>query len=257
MTAPPEHVRSETMHARLGAVENVFRYGVDYLLIDPEHLQGPLLFSRNRFNLMAVHDRDHGGPRGKGTGAIWADRILRQAGLREPFKLLLLTQPSFLGYVFNPVSFWLAFKGQALIAAVAEVDNTFGDRHCYLCHLPGFSPLLPDRIVKARKQMHVSPFQAVAGDYRFQFNITPNSVSIVIRYCDEQNGVIATLTGGRRPLSNRSIMTASIRRPLGSLRTIILIHWQAMRLYLKRAKFFPRPKPPMHEVTKCYSSQDA
>ncbi len=247
----PEHIQGHTTHARRGPISNAFRYSVDYVLIDPEARKGPRLFSRNRWNLASVHDRHHGGTRGAGRGAVWAREVFAQRGLdlSRDDRLLLLTQPRFLGYIFNPVSFWLAFRGGDLIAAIAEVNNTFGDRHSYFCAKPGFAPIVPQDRTTAGKVFHVSPFQAVAGRYDFAFDFRPDRLSILIAYRNGDEGVFATLAGSRKPLTNAAILSAGLRRPLGAFRTVLLIHWQALRLKLKHAVFRPRPAPPTKEVT--------
>ena len=77
---------------------------------------------------------------------------------------MLLTQPRVFGFVFNPVSFWFCFDGQnQLYAVVAEVTNTYGTRHSYLCHKPDHSPIAPTDRILADKLMHVSPFQKIEG----------------------------------------------------------------------------------------------
>lgn len=249
MTDWPEHIAGSTTHARRGDIDNAFTYGVDYVLIDPDAGARPLLFSRNRFNLTAVHDKNHGGPNGDGRGVDWARDVFRTAGVPEACKVLLLTQPSFVGYIFNPVSFWLAIDGQDLRAVIAEVNNPWGDRHSYLCHLPDFAAISARDSMHAKKLMHVSPFQDVAGDYQFNFDITADKIAIRIGFKNGADGVIATLTGLRKPLSNLSILRALLRRPTGALRTITLIHWQALRLKLKGARYRTRPTPPEHEVS--------
>lgn len=249
MSHRPEHIAGHTFHARRGGIENAFRYNVDFVLIDPETRGGPLLFSRNRFNLASVHDRHHGGTPGKGVGAIWARQVLAAHGLNGGFDLLLLTQPRFLGYIFNPVSFWLATDGGNLRAVIAEVNNTFGDRHSYICHLPGFAPISRADRLSAQKVLHVSPFQEVAGGYAFNFDIGADEIAIRIAHSNGDEGLIATLAGPRAPLSNRSILRATLRRPLGAFRTITLIHWQALKLKLKGAHYRTRPAPPTKEVS--------
>ncbi|MGB8624475.1 MAG: DUF1365 domain-containing protein [Paracoccaceae bacterium] len=249
MSRTLEHIAGHTYHARKGGVANAFRYKVDYLLIDPEVRHGPALFSRNRLNLASVHDRNHGGAPGKGRGVAWAREVLAAHGLEDGCEILLLTQPRFLGYIFNPVSFWMAMQGGALRAVIAEVNNTFGDRHSYICHLPGFAPIGPGDRITARKVFHVSPFQEVAGDYAFSFDITPESVMIRILLRNAGEGLIATLEGPRAPLTNRSILTAALRRPFGAFRTIALIHWQAVKLKLKGARYRTRPAPPAEDIT--------
>lgn len=250
MSQWPDHIAGLTTHARHGQISNAFRYGVDYVLIDPRSSHGPLLFSRNRFNLASVRDRNHGGRPGKGSGVAWAESVFANAGLSlEGTTIRLLTQPGYLGHVFNPVSFWLAFRGDRLHAVIAEVNNTFGDRHSYLCHKPDFTAIAASDRLVAQKVFHVSPFQEIAGDYRFNFDITPHRIAIRIDHRNGKEGVIATLTGPRRPLTNRALLVASLRRPAGTMRTVALIYWQALKLKLKGATYRPRPTPPEHEIS--------
>ncbi|WP_163848468.1 DUF1365 domain-containing protein [Pseudooceanicola aestuarii] len=262
MTAPPDdhgaraplHLPGHTTHTRRGAIGNAFRYGVDYVLIDPEARRGPWLFSRNRWNLASVHDRSHGGPPGAGRGAAWVREVLARNGAdvgpgAKELRLQLLTQPRFIGAVFNPVSFWLAWRGSDLHAVIAEVNNTFGDRHCYFCALPDFAPITATDRLTARKALHVSPFQQIAGDYTFQFDIRPEKLRIVIDFRDGDAGLHATLSGPLRPLTSRGLLAALIRRPAWALRVVALIHWQALKLKLKGAPYRTRPAPPTEEIT--------
>lgn len=249
MTYQPRHLRGVTTHARLGAIKHRFRYDVDYVLIDPEQaLAGPWLLSRNRFNLASVHDADHGGPLKAGRGADWARDVMVRAGLAR-FDLLLLTQPRFLGYVFNPVSFWLAVQTGSLVAVIAEVSTPFGDRHSYLCHQPDFAPITRDAKIAKPKRLHVSPFQDVAGDYEFTFDMTADRIAICILHRNGAEGVIATLAGEMRDLTSGGLLVAGLRRPFGAMRTIALIYWQALRLKTKGARYRPQPKPPETEVS--------
>lgn len=249
-TYSPRHLAGYTTHARRGGIRNAFRYGVDYVLIDPASAQGPRLFSRNRWNLASVWDRDHGGCPRRGQGVDWAAKVFRTAGLpTEGLRILLLTQPAFLGYIFNPVSFWLAYEGDALRAVIAEVSNTFGDRHSYLCAREGFQPISAQTPLEAQKIFHVSPFQEVAGGYRFTFDVTEHRIAIRIAHENGPEGVIATLIGDLAPLSNRGLIRAALSRPMGALRTIALIYWQALKLKLKGARYRTRPTPPEQEVS--------
>ncbi len=248
-----DHIRGETFHGRHGGVKNAFRYGVDYILLDPEApARGPRLFARNRGNLLSLHDRDHGGPPGQGRGATWVREVLQAHGVTLPWlKIELLTQPRVLGHVFNPVSFWLCRDGTgALRAVIAEVTNTFGDRHSYLCHHDDLAPITREDTLTARKIFHVSPFQEIAGEYRFRFDIGGEKIGIWIDFRDGENGVLATLVGRRAPLTNGSILAACLRRPFGSRRVLALIHWQALKLFLKGARYHARPAPPADEVSR-------
>ena len=117
-------------------------------------------------------------------------------------------------------------------------------RHCYVCAHDDFRPIKRTDRLTATKVMHVSPFQGIAGEYHFNFGFTEKSVDIRIAYENESEGVIATLKGQRRPATNASLAWAALRRPLGAVRVVALIHWQALFLYLKRAPFLKREAPP-------------
>lgn len=251
-----DYIAGQTFHGRKGAVENQFRYRVDFVLLDAEDrpadpLRKPWLFSRNRANLTAVFDTDHGGAPKQGTGAVWLREVLRQNGFDAPARVEILAQPRVLGHVFNPVSFWLCWDDQAqLRVVVAEVSNTFGDRHSYLCHRDDRGPITRSDTLVAQKIFHVSPFQPVEGGYHFRFDIRADKIGIWIDYSAGAGGLMATLTGPRRALRNRDILRACLRRPFGSRRVLALIYWQALKLRIKGAVYRPRPTPPVDEVSR-------
>ena len=250
--AAVDHIAGQTFHGRKGAVENAFRYGIDYVLLDAEaDVRGPSLFGRNKAGLMSLHDVDHGGLRGAGTGAPWVRDVLDAHGIAGVERIDLLAQPRVLGHVFNPVSFWLCHDAHdALIAVISEVSNTFGDRHSYLCHHADLRPIQADDHLRAAKIFHVSPFQPIEGGYTFRFDVRADRIGIWIDYDRAGGGILATLTGPRTPLSNAGILRAMLRRPFGSRRVLTLIHWQAVKLWWKKATFRSRPEPPAQEVSK-------
>ncbi|MDU8942651.1 DUF1365 domain-containing protein [Ovoidimarina sediminis] len=254
MTGRVEHIRGQTFHGRKGALENAFRYGVDYLCLDPEAgVPTPALFSRNGRNLTSLHDSDHGGAPGDGRGAAWVRDVLKAHGLDGAAngQILLLAQPRVLGHVFNPVSFWLVHdRGGALRVVIPEVTNTYGDRHSYLCHHDDLRPITRHGTLQATKIFYVSPFQAVEGGYTFRFDIRDDRIGIWIDYTAGNGGLLATLTGRREPLTNTGILRACLARPFGSRRVLGLIHWQALKLWWKGAAFNTRPTPPAEEVSR-------
>lgn len=246
-----DHIAGQTWHGRRDAPDNAFRYSIDYVLCDAEaQLTAPALFGRNRRGVAGLHDRDHGGAPGQGRGAAWVREVLTAHGLSAA-RIELLAQPRFWGHVFNPVSFWLCYDGDdALRVVIAEVTNTFGDRHSYLCHHANQAPITGDSWLEATKLMHVSPFQPIEGGYRFRFDITPDTIDITIDYRRPDGGLVATLKGTRRPLTNGTLLRAALRRPLGSRRVLALIHWQALKLWLKGARYRTRPDPPKDAVSR-------
>ncbi len=247
-----EHIAGQTWHGRKGEVRNAFRYGVDYVLLDPEApARKGWLFARNRTALFSVLDRDHGGAPGHGEGAAWVRKALSAHDVKDPAQIELLAQPRVMGHVFNPVSFWLCYDdADALYAVIAEVTNTYGDRHCYLCQRDDQAPITPQDKISATKIFYVSPFQQVQGTYGFRFDVNATRIGIWIDLTDGDGGVTATLTGARRPLSGLSVLRALLRRPFGSRRVLALIHWQALKLWWKGARFQTRPEPPVQDLTR-------
>lgn len=248
-----EHIQGQTYHGRKGDISNSFRYSVDYVLLDAEEPapKTPLLFKRNGRGLSALYDRDHGGEPSAGKGAAWVRDVLRANDAEVGGKVQLLAQPRLLGHVFNPVSFWLCHnEADELCVVIAEVNNTYGDRHSYLCHHPDLRPIGPSDKLSARKVMHVSPFQPVEGGYVFRFDISPARIGIFIDYTTQSGGLIATLTGLRAPLTNRAIVKSALRRPFGARRVLALIHWQALKLWWKGSQFRSRPSPPETKVSR-------
>ena len=247
-----DHIAGETYHGRRGAVQNAFRYSIDYVLVDADApVSGPGLFGRNKANLMSLQDSDHGGPPKAGKGADWVRDVLLEHQIDLTGRIDLLAQPRLLGHVFNPVSFWLCYDDAGVLRAViAEVSNTFGQRHSYLCHHEDMREITKDETLAATKIFHVSPFQPIEGGYTFRFDITNHHVHIVIDYTRGEGGLIATLKGNRTPLSNASILKAAVRRPFGSRRVLALIHWQAVKLWWKKATFRPCPEPLDQDVSK-------
>ena len=251
-------VTGETFHARRGGPANAFRYNVDFVLLKlhPQvgRTKGPLMPGRR--GIVCVLDRDHGG--GTGSMTDWAIGQAVQHGLPgwAMTSIWLLTQPRVLGYVFNPVSFWFFADAEgALRAVLAEVNNTFGDRHSYLCALPDWQPISAQDRIQAAKVFHVSPFQEVAGTYEFSFDLQPDRLSVAIEHRRETGassagGVVATLAGTVAPLTRKGVVGMLMRRPFGSMRVSALIYWQALRLKLKGAPYRVRPLPPSQETSR-------
>lgn len=247
-----DHIAGHTWHGRKGAISNAFRYSIDYVLLDAEaEARAPRLFGRNARGLASLHDVDHGGPPQQGIGAPWVRQVLDSYQLPQPARIELLAQPRMLGHVFNPVSFWLCRDADGgLRQVIAEVSNTFGDRHSYLCHKPDGSVIGPEDRLTSDKIFHVSPFQKVDGGYEFRFDLRDDRIGIWIDMTGGDGGLIATLTGPRRALTNRGLLRAMLRRPLGSRRVLALIHWQALKLGWKGATYRPRPEPPNEQVSR-------
>jgi DUF1365 family protein len=154
-----------------------------------------------------------------------------------------------LGHTFKPVSFWYCHcpDGQ-LRAIVVEVNNTFGERHCYLLDAPRFGVEQ-----RAAKVFHVSPFCPVEGGYRFRFMVDPTRHRTVgrIDYDDASGPLLQTsVCGTLQALDARTTRQALWRYPAMTLGVVLRIHWQALKLFAKRVPFFTKPVPPTALTTR-------
>jgi DUF1365 family protein len=163
-----------------------------------------------------------------------------------------MTMPRMLGYVFNPVSFWFCRdRSGALRAVLCQVNNTFGESHCYLVHRADAQPLQPDQWLDGRKVFHVSPFLPVEGGYRFRFRLDGKTAHVDVNYHDADGLMLATSVSGRRqPLTDRAVLRHFLGNPTMTLGVIARIHWQALQLWRKRVKFYRKPNPPPEFVTR-------
>jgi DUF1365 family protein len=216
-----------------------------------EALRGPL-FSLDRWNLFSLHRSDHG-PRDGGDLEPWIRALLASEGVTAADgEIVLQAFPRVLGYVFNPVSFWLCHDREGgLRAVLAEVNNTFGERHNYLVAHPDGQPIRPGDTLEARKVFHVSPFFPVQGRYRFRFAGGSRFSAAFIDYDDAEGPVLRTSISGRAaPLETRGLLRAFFGYPAFTLGVVARIHWQALKLWWKGVPFFRKPSPPLVETTR-------
>ena len=231
-------------HRRLRPRENAFDYRTYFLMLPMRALRrdGAGRLVRNRAGLVSFFDRDHGD--GRADALAWLDELLLAEGVRDATgEAWLHTYPRVLGYVFKPVSFWYCHRQDGTLAAiVAEVNNTFGERHCYLLAGPDLGW---GRELTARKVFHVSPFCSVQGSYRFRFMRTEDRVVARVDHDDDAGALLETSVSGHlAPLTPAAARAAFFGMPLMTLSVVARIHWQALKLWRKRVPFFSKPAPP-------------
>ena len=243
-------------HRRLRPVEHAFSHASYFLLLPMRalrHRPAPTL-KRNRFGALSFFDRDHGD--GRDDALAWFEELLSRENIDDADgEVWLHTFPRVLGYAFKPVSFWYALRSDGTLAAVvAEVNNTFGERHCYL--LSG-SALHWAGTMEASKVFHVSPFCAVQGLYRFRFLLGGGTAAVPrytiarIDHVDDAGLLLQTSVGGTLlPLTRGNVWRAFFGTPLMTLGVVARIHWQALWLALKRVPFHRQPPAPRHFVTR-------
>ncbi len=240
---------ARTIHARKGEIHNRFSYDLMMILIEvDENFNGHKWLG----SALSIHPSQFGSKHEDHPLIPWINSQFDAAGITE-FKLMLLTQPRIFGLGFNPVSFWFAMKGEAVVGFIAEVNNTFGERHFYLCKHTNLRPILSQDRITAEKIFYVSPFQMVMGHYTFRVNLSDDNFSIFIDFIQEDTketqGVFATLRGRLDKISTRRLFVASFFRPWGGIKVISLIFYQALKLKIKGANYLKRPAPPKKEVS--------
>lgn len=241
------------MHERTRPVHNRFIYPLATLRIPLSRLDGlrvPLL-GVDRPGLFSLQSRDHGARNGAPL-LPWIRDLLARHGLVEADgEVVLQTMPRMFGFLFNPVSFWFCHDRQGgLRAVLAEVSNTFGEHYNYLVAHPDHRPITAGDELTACKVFHVSPFFPVRGEYRFRFARQGGVVSTAIDYWEGGHCQLATrLSGREQPLSGRALLAWLGRLPLMSFGVVARIHWQALRLAVRRVPFFRKPHPPTEELS--------
>ena len=257
----------QVRHTRLRPARNAFTYSTYFLMLPMRQMDAKVneaseALARNRFAALSFYDCDHGV--GGHNALQWLDSILLQEGITDATgEAWLQCYPRVLGHTFKPVSFWYCHRlDGSLRAVVVEVNNTFGERHVYLLDQPAYGQ---EQI--ASKVFHVSPFCATEGHYRFRFMRTMATEDALepgagpraggervvarIDHGDALGPLIHTsLSGVLEPLSAHSQRKALWRYGAMTVAVVARIHWQALRLWLKRVPFYKKPTPPSALVTR-------
>lgn len=244
--------RGKVGHVRLGEQANAFAYDSLFLCfpLSGKDRMKNRLFSLERWNLFSFHERDHGDGV---NGEAWVRGILASHGIdRADGDVWLQTMPRIFGFVFNPVSFWYCHdRTGGLRAVLCEVNNTFGERHCYLLSDPAQALITSDSLLRCDKVFHVSPFYPVRGEYRFGFTLAPDSRRVQIDYWQDDKLMLRTRVGGDAiALTELNLLKTLARFGWATLFVVLRINWQAFRLWRKGATFHRKPAPPALEITK-------
>jgi uncharacterized protein len=246
----------QVRHTRVRPVRHAFAYPTYFLMLPLRAIQrsGSGILAHNRSVWLSYFDSDQGDGRSPGEGGAlgWVEELLHSQGIvNADGEIWLHCFPRVLGYTFKPVSFWYCHRRSGeLRAIVVEVNNTFGERHCYLLDAPHYGQEL-----RAAKVFHVSPFCRVEGDYRFRFMRTerdgvPQTV-VRIDHDDAQGSLLQTsVSGVLEPATRQAIRKAIWRYPAMTLGVIARIHWQALKLWCKRVPLVSKPPPPQDFVTR-------
>lgn len=240
------------MHQRLRPRRHRLDYRVFALYADLDDL--PALgrrlrwFSHDRLNLLSLREKDHGDGRGDLRG--WIDRELSRAGIDlAGGHVGLLCYPRLFGYAFNPIAVYFCFdRTDALVAVLYQVNNTFGDRHCYLARVPRDAASTLRHA--CAKNLYVSPFIGMDAEYQFRVRVPDERLVLAIDEHDRDGLLLQAATTGRRAvLDDRNILRALLSYPLMTLKVIAGIHWEALKLWRKGVALHKRPPAPATMVS--------
>jgi DUF1365 family protein len=252
----------QVRHVRRRPAEHAFHYGAYFLMLPMRSIQKQSVSKEpaaidlpiNRAGWLSFHDVDHGDGRlpENGGALAWLTEILDKEGIQDASgEVWLQAFPRVFGYTFKPVSFWYCHRADnSLAAIVAEVHNTFGERHSYLLDAPQWG-----HTEVASKVFHVSPFCDVKGHYQFRFmrTLLNGQERLVARvdHFDENGPLIETsMSGTLVPANAKALKRALWSFPFFTFAVMARIHWHALQLWFKRVPFFTKPVPPTNLVTR-------
>lgn len=252
----------QVRHKRTRPQAHAFAYPTFFLMLPMRSLQTAPRdggWVPNQSGAISFYDSDHGDARTAehGGAVAWIDELLTSEGIHDATgEMWLHTYPRVLGYTFKPVSFWYCHRapqdqGGALRAIVVEVNNTFGERHCYLLDDPRYGVEQ-----RAAKVFHVSPFNNVQGHYRFRFMRTHHGEQdrtvARVDYDDEDLNQFpsgpamlqTSVSGTLQPITRSALRRALWQYPAMTLGVVLHIHTQALRLWWKKVPYFHKPVAP-------------
>jgi DUF1365 family protein len=240
-------------HRRLAPRPHAFRYRLFMLYLDlaelDEVFHGRWLWSADGPAPARFDRRDHLGDPAQPLDDAVRDLVAQRTGRRPAGPVRLLTHLRYFGYGFNPVSFYYCFdaEGRELEAVVAEVNNTpWGERHCYVLRQQSV-PDAPWLQARSDKALHVSPFHPM--DLVYDWRLSTPGPSLAVHMALRRQGAAAdaapvfgaTLALQRRAIGGPALAAALLRFPLMTAQVITAIHWQALRLWLKRVPVHDHP----------------
>ncbi len=243
-------------HDRRVPRRHQFRYRICQLYLDldelPELFDRYWLWSARRPAVARFDRRDHVGPEGLGLDEAVRDVVHRDTGARPVGPIRLLTHLRYMGYSFNPVSFYYCFapSSQELEFVVAEVSNTpWGEQHCYVLDCRARPASGAGHTFEFEKRFHVSPFMAMHQRYRWTVAAPGPRLRVHMEnHEDGQKLFSASISLEERPLNGRSLARALLRYPLMTAQVIAAIYWQALLLKLKGV--------PVHDHPRHYSTRE-
>lgn len=243
-------IKALIYHKRNWPRSNNFIYKCNYISIKfPSENKNIKFFSLNKFNILSIYERDYANQ--NKDLFLWCKEIVKQKYNYDLDSIELITMPRILGYAFNPVSFIFCYSDKKIISTILKVNNTFSENHYYI-----------NRVIKNEKKheqnynieklFHVSPFLPCEGTYKINYNNNDDCIKFNIDYYDYKgkNILETSISGKKITFKNNYLFLANIfNTAYLVLRVIYLIHFQAIKLFFKKVKFYKKPKQNVKRIT--------
>jgi uncharacterized protein len=242
-------------HSRYSPTHRVFDYSLFMLCLDLEEL--PELFdpfwfwSARKLNFAHFRRCDHFGNIDMPLSEAVRNWVFEQTGKKPDGPIFLMTHLSYLGYRFNPVSFYFCFdrEMQSVQSIIAEINNTpWGEQHCYLLDSSFASETDGMKKFCFKKEFHISPFMDMGLDYEWYFSEPGERLKVRMENWNEGSKIFeVNLVMKRKPITGYSLASALIRYPLMTWKVKAAIYYQALLLWWKKYPFYSHPKHRIHE----------
>ena len=233
-------------HERIKPFKHSFKYNVTYFWFDINISEKYKLLKKNKLSLFSFFDKDHGPVKPK------VECLYRYLTSKLDFKkneiktIKVLCLPRTIGYVFNPISVFLIYDYKNIpVRIVFEVSNTFGERHAYVCKVN------TKGVYYLNKVLYVSPFFKTEGKYKIQFNIKKKIINLLIFYNVNNIRVFkASFIGNSKKMSEFNLLTLFFSNMFQNFKVTFGIYIQALKLWLKGAKYINKPNKPKNFITR-------
>tara|TARA_B100001250_G_scaffold401502_1_gene413470 strand:+ start:22 stop:762 length:741 start_codon:yes stop_codon:yes gene_type:complete len=243
-------IKALVFHRRNWPKANKFLYSCNYISIKfPLENKKTTFFSANRFNILSIYERDYAN--GNKNLLSWCKNITKEKYNYNIDSVELITMPRILGYAFNPVSFMFCYSDKKLISTILKVSNTFSENHYYINQSIKHNEK-HEQNYNIEKLFHVSPFLPQKGIYKIKYKNNDDCIKFNIDYYNNDGeNILETAISGKKITveNNYSLLINAIKTAYLVSRVIYLIHFQAVKLFFKKVKFYKKPKQNIKRIT--------
>ncbi len=233
-------------HLRTHPFAHSFKYYATYFWLDIKNPLENFLFKKNRLSLFSFNEKNHGIIERKDTLYLSIINNLRRISDTKIDKIKILCLPDILGYSFNPISVFIGFdRFKKAKIAIFEVNNTFNERHAYYCQI-----LKNKNHFFFKKKLYVSPFFKVKGAYKIKLKMINKKISLNIDYEVKRKRVFsANFSGKTLELNSKNLIKVFFKRIFQNIKITFGIYFQALKLFIKGAKYIKKPTKPINDFT--------